>query len=82
MSDLDKLTVPALKKKCKECGVAQTGEKPDLLNRLKLHAKGEAAKLDGVNPSNLKAGELKKALAHVACRVRSTSRAAMYSWND
>jgi hypothetical protein len=66
MSDppLEKLTVPVLKKKCKEAGVAQAGEKPDLINRLKQHAQGEKCKLDGEkNPATLKAGELKKALA-------------------
>ena len=61
--DLAKCTVAKLKAMCKEAGVSGGGEKPDLVNRLKLHAKGEDAKLDGVNPSNLKAGDLKKALA-------------------
>ena len=42
-------------------GVAQSGEKPDLVNRLKQVAAGETHQLDGKNPANLKAGELKKA---------------------
>lgn len=63
MADLEKSTVAVLKKKCKEAGVAQSGEKPDLISRLKQHAAGELHKLDGINPSVLKAGDLKKALA-------------------
>ena len=61
--DLAKCTVAALKKRCKEAGVAGTGEKPDLVTRLKQVAAGEACKLSGVNPACLKAGELKKACA-------------------
>ena len=44
MDDLQKCTVAVLKKRCKEAGVAQSGEKPDLVNRLKQHAAGEGVK--------------------------------------
>ena len=63
MSNLEKEKVGDLKKKLKEVGLAQNGEKPDLINRLKQHAAGESLKLDGENPACLKAGPLKKALA-------------------
>ena len=59
--DLAKLTVAALKKKCKEAGVAQSGEKPDLITRVKQVIAGEQCKLDGANPACLKAaGKLRR----------------------
>ena len=61
--DLAKLTVSALKQRLKAASVAGTGEKPDLIARLKQVASGEAVKVDGVNPAALKAGVLKKELA-------------------
>ena len=63
MEDLTKLTVSALKQRLKAAGVAGTGEKPDLIARLKQVATGEAFKVDGINPAALKAGVLKKELA-------------------
>ncbi|KAL1515358.1 hypothetical protein AB1Y20_001987 [Prymnesium parvum] len=56
-------SVAQLKAALKARGLPMTGEKPDLEQRLSLHAAGELHKLDGVNPISLKAGELKKALA-------------------
>lgn len=63
MEVLEKCTVSVLKGKCKAAGMAQSGEKPDLVTRLKQHAAGERFQLDGTNPTLLKAGVLKKALA-------------------
>ena len=62
---MEKLKVAELKARCKAAGVAGTGEKPDLVARLKQVASGEpfAARYDGVNPAALKAGALKKELA-------------------
>ena len=63
--DISKLKVSDLKARCKAAGVAGTGEKPDLVARLKQVASGEPfkASYDGVNPAALKAGVLKKELA-------------------
>ena len=65
MAEIEKCTVPVLKKKCKEAGVAQSGEKPDLILRLKQVAAGSSLteQCGGENPACLKAGALKKALA-------------------
>ena len=57
------MSVAALKKELKTLGLPQTGEKPALENRLRLHALGEKHHIDGTNPVLLKAGPLKKALA-------------------
>ena len=57
------MSVASLKKQLKALGLPQTGEKPALEQRLKLHALGEQHKIDGTNPICLKAGPLKKALA-------------------
>ena len=57
------MSVASLKKQLKALGLPQTGEKPALENRLKLHALGEKHQIEGVNPVLLKAGPLKKALA-------------------
>ena len=37
MEVLEKCTVSVLKGKCKAAGMAQSGEKPDLVTRLKQH---------------------------------------------
>ena len=63
MAKLESNTVAALKKLCKEAKVAQSGEKPDLVARLKQHAAGTKLLIDGVNPASLPAGVLKKQLA-------------------
>lgn len=56
-------SVAQLKAALKAVGLSMTGEKDELVQRLNLHAAGEIHKLDGQNPTLLKAGELKKALA-------------------
>ena len=61
--DFGKLSVAQLKARCKAAGVAGTGEKPDLVARMKQVAQGESLRIDGVNPAALKAGVLKKELA-------------------
>ena len=63
MEDFGKLSVAQLKARCKAAGVAGTGEKPDLVTRMKQVVVGESLKIDGVNPAALKAGVLKKELA-------------------
>ena len=63
MADFGKLSVAQLKARCKAAGVAGTGEKPDLVARMKQVAQGESLRIDGVNPAALKAGVLKKELA-------------------
>jgi hypothetical protein len=63
MASFDNMNVAALKKACKEAGVVGSGEKPDLIKRLKQAEMGKTCTLDGENPATLKAGPLKKALA-------------------
>ena len=47
MEDFGKLTIAQLKARCKAAGVAGTGEKPDLVTRMKQVAQGESLKIDG-----------------------------------
>ena len=63
VDDLSKLKVAELKARLKAAGCAGTGEKPDLVARLKQVGQGESLKIDGCNPAALKAGVLKKELS-------------------
>jgi len=58
-----KLPVESLKSYLRFFGITQSGQKDTLIWRIKLHLKSLGHSVDGQNPFNLKAAELRKAVA-------------------
>ena len=86
MSDLDKCKVADLKKKCKEAGVAMTGEKPDLvarLHNLTVTATRLVAAVDDISsaPRLGDAYETSARLAAGPARVCYTHRMRACAWD-